>query len=84
MVEYPDFIADKRLQEAAEAYKAKFGGRFGGEEPGVRLVYETDDGEMACVPPDGATADQVLQDLQSGEPLPKLWPELVYDPDCVY
>lgn len=39
-MEYPDFMADKRLQEAADVYKAKFGGRFGGEEPGVRLVRE--------------------------------------------
>lgn len=83
-MEYPDFIADKRLQEAAEAYKAKFGGHFGGGEPDGGLVYETDDGEVACVPPEDATADQVLQDLKSGKPLPELWPELVYDPDCVY
>ena len=84
MVQYWDFIADKRLQRAADAYKTKLGGRFGGGEPDGVLVYEQEDGEAAYIPPDGATADQVLQDLQSGKPLPALWPELVYDPDCVY
>lgn len=84
MVQYWDFIADKRLQGAAEAYKAKFGGHFFWEEPDGGLVYETDDGEVACVLPEGTTADQVLRDLKSGKPLPELWPELEYDPDCVY
>lgn len=83
-MEYPAFMEDKRLQEAAVVYKAKHGGHFGGGEPDGGLVYETEDGETACVPPDGATADQVLRDLKSGKPLPELWPELVYDPDLLY
>ena len=83
-MEYPAFMADKRLQEAADAYKDKYGGRFGGGEPDGGLMYETEDGETACVPPDGATTDQVLKDLKSGKPLPELWPELEYDPDLLY
>lgn len=83
-MEYPDFIADKKLIAAADAYQAEYGGRFGGGEPDGGLVYETDDGEIACVPPEGATVDQVLKDLKSGRPLTELWPELEYDPNCVY
>ena len=83
-MEYPAFMEDKRLQEAADAYKAKHGGHFGGGEPDGGLVYETEDGETACVPPDSATADQVLRDLKSGKLLPEIWPELKYDPDLLY
>ena len=81
---YPDFEKDKALQEAAAAYVAKYGGHFGGEEPGVRLVYAPDDEDTAYTPSEGATTDQVLRDLKSGKPLPELWPELEYDPDCLY
>ena len=62
---YPEFEKDRRLQEAAAEYTAKFGGCFGGEEPGVRLMYAPDDEDTAYTPPDGATADRVLQELQS-------------------
>jgi len=48
------------------------------------LVYEQEDGEVAYIPPEGTDAAQILQDLQSGKPLPELWPELVYDPDLLY
>lgn len=81
---YPEFEKDRRLQEAAAEYTAKFGGRFGGEEPGVRLIYAPDDEDTAYTPPDGATTDRVLQDLQSGKLLSELWPELEYDPDLLY
>lgn len=81
---YQNFSANEELTAAAEAYKAKYGGHFGGGEPDGGLIYETEDGEMACVPPDGATADQVLQAIKSGTPLPELWPELEYDSDNVY
>lgn len=77
-------MADKRLQEAADAYKVKYGGHFGGGEPDGGLVYLTADGETACVPPEGATVDQVLQDIKSGRPLTELWPELKYEPDLLY
>lgn len=83
-MEYPDFIADEKLTAAATVYKAKFGGRFGGGEPDGGLVYLTADGETACVPPEGATVDQVLQDIKSGRPLTELWPELKYEPDLLY
>lgn len=79
-----EFDKNKELQEATNAYAEKHGGHFFWEEPDGGLVYETDDGEVACVLPEGATADQVLKDLKSGKPLPELWPELEYDPDCVY
>jgi len=79
-----EFDKNKELQEATKVYAEKHGGHFFWGEPDGDLVYETDDGEVACVPPDGATADQVLQDLKSGKPLPELWPELEYDPDLLY
>ena len=47
-------------------------------------MYEPEDGEAAYIPPEGADAAQVLQDLRSGKPIPELWPELEYDPDNVY
>lgn len=47
-------------------------------------MYAPDDEDTAYMPPDGATADRVLQDLQSGKPLPELWPEVEYDPDLLY
>ena len=50
---YPEFEKDRRLQEAAAEYTAKFGGCFGGEEPGVRLMYAPDDEDTAYTPPDG-------------------------------
>ena len=81
---YPEFEKDRRLQEAAAEYTAKFGGRFGGEEPGVRLMYAPDDEDTAYTPPENATADRVLQDIKSGTPLQELWPELEYDPDLLY
>lgn len=84
MMMYQDFTSNPELISAASAYTAKYGGHFGGGEPGGELMYETDDGEMAYVPPEGATAAQVLQDLQSGKALSELWPELVYDPDLIY
>lgn len=81
---YPEFEKDRALQEAAVEYTVKFGGHFGGEEPGVRLAYAPDDGEAVYTPPESVTADQVLQDLKSGKPLQDLWPELEYDPDLLY
>ncbi len=69
---------------AAEAYVTKHGGQFGCAEPSDRLMYETEDGEFACTPPDGATPETVLHDLQSGKPLTNLWPELVYVPELDY
>lgn len=78
------FLDNEKAQEAASTYVASFGGRFIGEEPGDRLIYETKDGEAAYTPPDGATLETVLCDLQSGKPLTDLWPELVYDPDMDY
>ena len=81
---YPEFEKDQALQEAAAEYMAKFGGRFGGEEPGVRLMYAPDDEDTAYTPPDGATADQVRRDLKSGKPLKELWPELEFDPELLY
>ena len=81
---YQDFRADEKLTAAAAVYTAKHGGGFFGDEPGGGLVYEQEDGEAAYIPPEGADAAQVLRDLQSGKPLPELWPELVYDPNCVY
>ena len=81
---YAQYLEDKELQKIAGAYVAKHGGRFVGGEPDGGLVYLTADGETACVPPDGAAADQVLRDLKSGKPLPELWPELEYDPDLLY
>lgn len=81
---YQDFRADEKLTAAAAVYTAKHGGGFFGNEPDGGLVYETEDGEAAHTPPEGADAAQVLRDLQSGRPLPELWPELEYDPDNVY
>ena len=83
-MDYVDFRRDKRLLEAAEIYKSKFGGHFGGGVPDGELMYETSDGEVACTPPYEATVDQVLQDLQSGKPLSELWPKVEYDPNCDY
>ena len=81
---YQDFRADEKLTAAAAVYTAKHGGSFFGDEPGGGLVYEQEDGEVAYIPPEGTDAAQILQDLQSGKPLPELWPELVYDPDFLY
>lgn len=72
------------MTAAAAVYTAQHGGDFYGGEPGGGLVYEQEDGEAAYIPPEGADAAQVLQDLRSGKPLPELWPELEYDPDNVY
>lgn len=81
---FSEFLDNKKAQEAANTYVDGFGGRFFGEEPGDRLIYETKDGEAAYTPPDGATPETVLHDLQSGKPLTDLWPELEYDPDMDY
>lgn len=81
---YQDFRADTKLTAATAVYTAKHGGGFFGDEPGGGLVYETEDGEATYTPPEGADAVQVLQDLQSGKPLPELWPEQEFDPDNVY
>ena len=75
---YQDFRTDEKLTAAAAVYTAQHGGGFYGG------VYEPEDGEAAYIPPEGADAAQVLQDLRSGKPLPELWPELEYDPDNVY
>lgn len=80
MMNYPEFANNKEILAAAEDYKERFGGHFGGAEPGDLLMYETEDGEAAYTPPEGADAAQVLRDLQSGKPLSELWPELE-DPD---
>ena len=80
---YQDFRTDEKLTAAAAVYTAQHGGGFYGGEPDG-LVYEPEDGEAAYIPPEGADAAQVLQDLRSGKPLPELWPELEYDPDNVY
>lgn len=79
-----DFLNSARIQRAADAYAEANGGLFVCEEPGDRLVYETEDGGHAYTPPDGATPEQVLKDLQSGKQLTELWPELEYDPAIDY
>ena len=81
---YAQYLEDKALQKIAGAYVAKHGGRFVGGEPDGGLVYLTADGETAYVPPDGATADRVLQGIKSGKPLPELWLELECDPNLLY
>lgn len=83
-MKYVDFLNSKPAQKAAEAFTASHGGRFVGEEPGDRLVYSMEDGEAAYTPPEGSTVDSVLRELQSGKPLPDLWPELEYDPALEY
>lgn len=79
---YQDFRKDPKLRTAADVYVDKYGGGFFGGEPDGGLFYETEDGEVACQSP--ADAAQVLRDLQSGKPLPELWPELEYDPELDY
>ena len=86
---YVDYVNSGPAQKAAKKYADAFGGRFMGEEPGDRLVYETQDGETAYVPPDGETLETMLQVLlesvEKGMPLiPTCWPELEYDPELVY
>lgn len=81
---YPDFLNNAPVQKAAEAFVARYGGRFACDEPGDRLMYVSADGEAVHTPPDGATPEQVLKDLQSGKQLTELWPELEYDPAIDY
>ena len=81
---YQNFKANEKLTAAAAVYTAQHGGGFYGGEPDGGLMYEPEDGEAAYIPPEGADAAQVLQDLRSGKQLPELWPELEYDPDNVY
>lgn len=81
---YQYFRADEELTAAAAVYTAQHGGGFYGGEPDGGLVYEPEDGEAAYIPPEGVDTTKVLQDLQSGKPLPELWPEQELDPDNVY
>lgn len=80
---FADFLNNEPIQKAAEAFLAACGGRFVGGEPDGQLVYLTEDG-TPHIPPDGATPETVLHDLQSGKPLTNLWPELEYDPEQDY
>ncbi len=83
-MKYQDFRDDVNLTDAAALYTAKHGGSFFGDEPGGGLVYETEDGEIVCTPPEGEDAAQILRDLQNGKPLPEVWPEQKFDPDNAY
>ena len=85
---FSDFLGNKELQKAADAFVDRFGGRFCGEEPGDRLVYETEGGVVAYTPPDGITPEKMLQTLEESvkqeKSLLTLWPELEYDPEQDY
>lgn len=88
---FSEFLDNKKIQKAADAFVERFGGRFFGEEPGDRLVYETEDGEAAYTPPEGTTAEKVLQTLEgsvqrekSRNPILTLWTELEMDPEQDY
>lgn len=90
-MKYTDFLNNPAIQAAAAAFEATFGGHFVCEEPGDRLMYETEDGETALTPPDGSTPEKVLQALEKSVQREKprnflltLWPELEYDPDIDY
>ena len=53
---YQDFRTDEKLTAAAAVYIAQHGGHFGGGEPDDGLMYETEDGKAAYIPPEGADA----------------------------
>lgn len=79
-----EYFEHKELQEAAAAYAKKNGGHFFWEEPSGGFVYELDDAGYS--PPEDATADQVLKDLKSGDPLASIWRKLDddLDPEILY